>query len=495
MVPSKFQTAIFDFIIKETLSAFVEAVAGSGKTTTIVKSLEFIPGHLRVLFLAFNKLIAEELARRVPANCDARTINSFGAQLCRQLGWRKIDTGKDAFCLADVMGIRLTEIRSLDAETRQKFYKVRNPLTRLISLYKALYPQPFDMAEVVEMYDIELPDEKICSGEEFKQLFEATLQRSINHKSLMTFDDQVFLPIWLNLQVPKYDFVFVDEAQDLNPIQIELVLRLQKAGARIIAVGDRNQAIYGFRGADVNAVDNLIKGLSATSLPLSMCYRCPKKIVQAAQEIVPQIEHLEDAIDGEIEYQETQQFIERVTDGDYVLSRVTAPLVKRCLQLIRMGRKATIRGREIGQNIKDLVEKIQESPNQPIPDFLNRLDEYCREETEKLLARDKEAQAAMLADKQQTIECFAETCKTPLEICQKIDQIFSDQDRPGIMLSTIHKAKGLQAHNIFVLRHDLLPHPMCKKPWQRQQEMNLKYVAITRAERKLVWVNKEKDER
>jgi superfamily I DNA/RNA helicase len=59
----------------------------------------------------------------------------------------------------------------------------------------------------------------------------------------------------------------------------------------------------------------------------------------------------------------------------------------------------------------------------------------------------------------------------------------------GTLLSSIHRAKGLEAKRVFILRSDLLPHPMAKSEWAKGQEKNLSYVAKTRAIETLVYVD------
>ena len=80
--------------------------------------------------------------------------------------------------------------------------------------------------------------------------------------------------------------------------------------------------------------------------------------------------------------------------------------------------------------------------------------------------------------------------------CPTIDTIFTD-DLKGIVLSTIHKAKGLEANRVFIIRPDLLPLPQCRKGWEFIQEKNLEYVAITRAKKDLIydvsWSDEESD--
>jgi len=83
---SQYQAAIFTWV-REHLDApgalIVEAVAGSGKTTTIVKAAELIPTDHKAAFLAFNKSIATELGNRLPAHVEAKTLNALGFAVCR----------------------------------------------------------------------------------------------------------------------------------------------------------------------------------------------------------------------------------------------------------------------------------------------------------------------------------------------------------------------------------------------------------------------------
>ena len=75
---SEKQEAVFEFVANGTGSAIVEAVAGAGKTTTIVEACNRIPSNQSVLFTAYNKAIADELKTRVPAHVEARTFHSLG---------------------------------------------------------------------------------------------------------------------------------------------------------------------------------------------------------------------------------------------------------------------------------------------------------------------------------------------------------------------------------------------------------------------------------
>ena len=79
-IPSEYQEKIFDFIKNGSGNAVINAKAGSGKTSTIVESIHLIPQKEKVLFVAFNKAIEQELSKRLQSYSNAmiRTYHSLG---------------------------------------------------------------------------------------------------------------------------------------------------------------------------------------------------------------------------------------------------------------------------------------------------------------------------------------------------------------------------------------------------------------------------------
>jgi DNA helicase-2/ATP-dependent DNA helicase PcrA len=486
---SKFQLAIFEFFKNESGHAIVQARAGSGKTFTIKEGTKLFDPTLRILRVAFNKHIADVLKVGAPPNTTDITTNAFGWRICtsnvRNLS-RKVDPQKTESILKSMYDMD-------DKDERRLYYKEKGSINRLVSLFKAncIFTPPTDsqILETADRYGLD-----INQTPDFLERIRTTYNKAITFTSIMDFDDQIFMPVFLNLPIPQYDVVIVDEAQDLNPIQQELLI---KAGKRIIAVGDDRQAIYGFRGADPESMNNLQKRLNAITLPLSICYRCPKKIVELAQQIVPDIEPAPDAPDGVVSTVKIDRFKSEAADGDYVLCRTTAPLVSTCLQFIREGRKATVRGRDIGQQLLQLVSRISDSDAEPIEIFRDKLNNYRMEQLERLQRAEREAEIIALNDRVDTILVLVERSKMVGDIKTEVEGIFKDEKIlsdgtvirvPGIVFCTVHRSKGLEAKRIWILKQELMPHPAAKKPEQQVQEMNLKYVAETRSLGELYWV-------
>jgi superfamily I DNA/RNA helicase len=304
---------------------------------------------------------------------------------------------------------------------------------------------------------------------------------------IIDFDDMCWLPVALNLPVNKFDFLFVDEAQDTNKCQIALALMAMKESSRIVAVGDEYQSIYGFRGADVDAIPNLIENLGAETLPLSITYRCPKSHVELVDKLFPEIglECSETAKLGIIRNIGMENFYNEVRPGDMILCRLNAPLVEPVFQLIRRGIKATIRGRDIGSGLINLIRRMKAVD---ITQLCVKLQDYARRESERLMAQEKNAQAQSVMDKVDTIEALCDGVISITELEEKIETIFSD-DNVGIVFSTVHKAKGLEAERVYILNNELMPSKMAKSDWEKQQERNIQYVAYTRSLNELIFVS------
>jgi DNA helicase-2/ATP-dependent DNA helicase PcrA len=478
--PSPYQQAIYDWIRDGQGNAVVEAVAGSGKTTTMIEALRLT--HGKVLFTAFNASIAAELQRRAPGHVRVATLHSLGLRALRR-AYRDLEV--------DNGGTKVDAIvAAIWPETTERAGNIRTVAKKMLSLAKATLvdvADPSAIDQMVTRFGIECENDEDLDGiaDELPGMIDACKA----NPRLIDFDDMVWLPVVLGLQSEKFDWVFVDEAQDMNRCQIELVMRALHQSSRVCCVGDRRQSIYGFRGADCEAIPGIIDRLGAQTFPLSITYRCPTKHVQLAQEIVPGIQARPDAPEGIIEHFRYLDGVGLMVEGDLVLCRTNAPLVKVAFALIRAGKKAIIRGRDIGTGLIALAKRVggRGWQNMGVNEFLTRLERHETREMAKLVAAKKGAAAAALDDKIQTIRVLAEAVQTVRELVQKAEQLFSD-GTVGVVCSSVHRAKGLESDRVFIVAVDLMPHPMAMQDWEIDQEMNIKYVALTRSKSEMYFV-------
>ncbi len=466
MIFSSYQEDIFREIEKRENNIAVNAVAGSGKTFTIVHGIKKIPNYYSVLMAAFGKDIAENLrSKDLPFNVTVATYNAFGWGLFKKV---RLDADKTDKLLKSKVPWK-------------DFIRLKGPVKRLVSLMKSqLVFEPTDtiVKQLCEHHQIEVPDQMDLLMEIYKS--------SINDIKTFDFDDQIFQVLHQGLQVPQFDFVFVDEYQDTNEMQNQM---MKKAGGLFYAVGDPDQAIYGFRGATPDAFAKL----QAKELPLSISYRCPVAVVNEAKKIVPRIEAAPGSIDGTVDSITTDQFLSMVKPGDFVLCRTVAPLVKRCFQQIRNHNPATVLGREIGRSLEWLIDKVSHDAMR-IDEFYQRLSDHVSGLLDSYAKTNRDNAALDLEDRFETIVNLTDGCSIVAELKNNLKEVFQDK-KDSIKFMTIHKSKGLENERVFVLRPDLLPHPRSKAQWMREEEARLQYVAITRSKNSLFWVQKERNEK
>jgi hypothetical protein len=196
--------------------------------------------------------------------------------------------------------------------------------------------------------------------------------------------------------------------------------------------------------------------------------------------------------------------LDDVKDGDMILCRNNAPLIQVYNEFLRLGKKATIRGKDIGSNLKSIVMSVRkELINADCKEdglFVRLYDDLFTTRNKIMEKSAVHAQTAMKTpmfenklDIIKALEVLSEGLKTTDELINKITEIFPKKSKAeGVSLSTVHKAKGLEADNVYVVCPSLMPSKSAKKDWEVRQETNLMYVAYTRAKNILGFID-EKD--
>lgn len=518
-VPSPYQQAIYDFITDGNGNAVVSAVAGSGKTTTLIKAINLIPKNKNVIFLAFNKSIASEIRERIPQgsnNIEVKTVHSYGYSSMQKSFSCEIENGKYRKILNDIILYHQTDdMKILDkyafdgksikwcmdfafqngeaelVEDKQGYFNRVVALCDLGRLnlidLKNLDNGIDQLSELAKKHDLTL-----VNGECFRAWLLINIGASYTFK--VDFTDMVFLPIHYKIETVKYDIVFIDECQDLNSCQRELMKQAMKPKVgRFVAVGDSSQAIYGFAGADASSFSKLKEIPNTITLPLSVCYRCGTDIIDLAKKIMPTIEASPNAKKGRVDYDASYKSL---NTGDMVICRNTAPLVALCMKLLISNKKSYVMGTDISKNLINLVESCKRKTEEfTVENVFARIFKEKEKMIKNISKKEKitidEARnsqlIASLTDKISTLEILSKNCIMADELIDKLKAIFSD-DTDGICLSTIHKSKGLEADRVFIIHSDLMPSKYAKQDWEIEQERNLEYVAITRAKSLLGYI-------
>lgn len=467
LVFSSYQKNIFENVKSGKGNTAVLALAGSSKTTTLVESLNHLPKKTKAIVIAFNKSIQEELQKRVSENVDCMTLHSLGFRGIRlKFGNVTLDNYK-------VHNI-------IDSLSREKISReLTHELTKTVSFCKAtLTDCPSKIMDLMDDYDI---DPSPMQSIDFANLVVKILAKCKEITNVIDFDDMIWFPFVYNINIGKWDAIFVDEAQDLNYAQVAMALSAAHENSRIFIFLDRHQAIYRFRAADFSTVNTVIEKLNPTKLPLPICYRCPKKVVGLAKEIVPEIESYDNNQEGNISFIFEDEMTKNIKPGNIVLSRTNAPMIKHCLKFLKSGIPSNIKGQDIGSNLLSFVKK---SKSKTISGLIEYIHKWKDREYKRLLKEKK--QTEVVIDKADCLLNLCDDCKTIDQLKKLIQDLFVEvSDDKKVLFSSVHKFKGLENDNIFLLRSTF-------RPKESEEESNIYYVALTRSKNSLTFVTKRK---
>ena len=251
----------------------------------------------------------------------------------------------------------------------------------------------------------------------------------------------------------RFQCVAVDEAQDLSPLQHQMVARSLRDKGQIVVVGDPNQAIYSFRGASNMSFNQLVERFNLPIMPLTASFRCPRAVVREAQRYVPDIVAASDR-EGSVLRTLTAP---KPRLHSTVLCRFNAPLVALAFRAIKARVSVNYLGRDFLSGLKALHKK------HPTPKALT--DWF---ENQKATVR-TEGALARATDRFESLMSLHEEG----DVDRALTELLAAPKAEAFTLSTIHKAKGLEWKDVTYLNYH--------KQTQGDQEDNMRYVGCTRS--------------
>ena len=501
---SSYQTAIFTEVKRGANNVVIQAVAGSGKTTTIVECANILSRQNKaatVAYFAFNKSAANNLQKKLRGtSVKCSTMHSFGLDVLRSHAGRnaryiKVDKAKYKKYFTDNFW-KLSSVMSIDNEQNDVNKYVGN-LCDLLSFARRdlLY-------STATAYDIRERLEGICEAHDINNVADEVevVAKVLNdtysfpspifsNPYEVSFDDMVILPVaGAGMKVPTFDRVFVDEAQDLTEAQKRLMLCAVAKGGHFIAVGDENQTLYGFCGCK-SALKELSAKPDTVTLPLSVSYRCSQAIIERARQIVPTIEAAQGAPVGEVSEADN---IDTLSVGSMVIARRKADVISLCLKGIKSGRPVMFVGESIKTRLKafvlslgckytrDMPEAVSEARNRVLQAYIERHNtDTAKAEASSYMQRWDDTRDCALLLMQDT--------ETVRDVLNNIDGMFRERDAAKVItFATIHTAKGLEADTVYIIGEPRSK--AAKTPEELFAEQCAEYVAVTRAINKLILV-------
>jgi DNA helicase-2/ATP-dependent DNA helicase PcrA len=493
VIASAKQNAIYDTWLTEDCNILIRAVAGSGKTTTLLKLLEYC--QHRTLFLAFNKSIQVEIQEKIEkrglAQGKALTMHSLGLQAVRKKFKARVNSNKNFDLIKKLQDENYFFFKNVNWETKLKISFTiidMNDVSRLFLTDDIEEIKVYMNGMNKAFFDVDVDGESAIEllWDSFLNLREQSYAgRSIE----VDFHDMIYVPVRLGLVLPIFPYyLMVDEAQDLNLLQHKFIDKLISQGTiqRWIAVGDSNQSIYGFSGAYTSSFEKFLQKDNVKEMPLDICYRCPIDVVNSANEVYPVMEAHKNYT-GVV--RELPSF-KMIKDKAMVICRNSAPLFELYFMLLAEDRQVYIKGEDI---LGSMMKFMKPYNYKTVSDAYRKME---RELGKLASDKDKSDNARfkyyVYLNNYNIFGTLIKKMAKPDEpvknLVERLKNIFSGGD-DAITLSTIHKSKGLEADVVCILNEHLIPSKFASSDEQLRQEMNLKYVARTRAREEMYFLN------
>jgi DNA helicase II / ATP-dependent DNA helicase PcrA len=458
------QLSILNLVRGTNDNILINSFAGTGKTTTL-QLIQGVIGPEPILYLCFNKRVAKEAETKFPSTTQVRTFNSLGHRIWAKTHASKLTLNgkKTQENLAE--SIKASP-RSAQAAMWDCFWNVVDAVARAKAVGyvpNGKFPHARRLITEENFYDNldERPDDLV------KHLTEEALFTSIQqaYKGYIDFNDQIYMPALFGGTYPNFPIVKVDETQDLNPsnhAMLDILVR-----NRLVAVGDPFQSIYGFRGAMQGGMASLKEKFKMVECDLSISFRCPQAVVEAARWRVPQFKWMKPGGHFETLRKLHQRAI---PDDAAIICRNNAPLFKLALHLLRAKRSVSVAGSDVGPKVVGIMKKLGDS-DMSRESLVDAIYDWRAEKMMK-----KSTSASDIAD---CMVVFASFGKTLGQAVTYAEHLFSQQG--SIQLLTGHKAKGMEWDTVYHL-----------DPWiinDEEQDLNLRYVITTRAKERLFEIN------
>jgi superfamily I DNA/RNA helicase len=464
--PTDEQLSIIDLIAGDSSNVLVNALAGTGKTTTLEMIQDASPTR-PVLLICFNKRVADDASKRFPSTTTVRTFNSLGHRIwAKTVSKLTLDPKKTANLFKAICD-ELPREYSRDA--RELYWETISAVAMAKSLGyipEGKFPQARRLLSTEQFHASleETPSPLLA------ELIDAVLVASIKtaYAGTIDFNDQIFMPALFGGTFPRYPLVLVDEAQDLNPTNHAMLDKLCKV-SRLCGVGDPYQSIYGFRGAVQDGMSILRTRFSMQERTISISFRCPQAIVENVHWRVPHFRWVKEG--GHVE-QLAQLTPSNIPDGATILCRNNAPLFRCAFHLLAERRSVNVSGSEIGPKLIALLRKIGSDADTQ-EDLLTKIEGWRDEKLQKSQG------PATVNDTADCLRVFASFGATLAQAIAYAEHLFKQQGT--IKMMTGHKAKGGEWNHVYILDEWLVG--------DDEQELNLKYVMSTRAKERLYYID------
>ena len=541
--PSTYQQDILDFFLNNPQSnMLVNALAGSGKSTTACMLSE----HSKTsdLYIAFNASVVEEFKKKIKnPKTKVMTMHSLAYSI---MLYNVEQESKDSGEKPKGFGSQRSK-RTVSLDNFKPYKILDEEITKRYGRYIEFAKRVFLKDNYINLYNLcRLTLTDMSSNKDVSRLIDdhvlflyygdegysapdiseiTSTLKILDTKSRQQFETQGVIDftdmLWITFNKLKYDNwevpywalytnIYCDEVQDFYNIQLNFLKFIKRTKGRYVFIGDFHQAIYNFAGANAQAFNQIPKMFAPVeTFDLPICYRCAKShLSRVNREYGIPILPCDDALMGFVKTIDKSKISEYAKAGDMVISRKNKWIAEVVLDLARNGTPIFIEDKEMVGAIKrqilsskcTSVGTLEKFLQKVISNYNKKLFEIVSKNAREGGHEEEHLEAVAEANSKidntsfllEILEGYLEnhaSSDSVSKFSNFIDKLLNTTPSPNcVRLCSIHKAKGLEATNVFVLNEAKINYDFRNSKEQNIQEKNLSYIATTRAKEGLYLV-------
>ncbi|MBK5214483.1 MAG: ATP-dependent helicase [Flavobacteriaceae bacterium] len=474
-------------IINSTGDLCINAIAGSGKTTTILQYAATRPSNAKILYIAYNKSVKTEAQHK----CKKLDLSNVRVETAHSLAYKHIirkgnysvnKRGYKTFDITQILELRATGDPFVN-------FLLANHIAKLANYFcnsTALKVQDLD-------YSTTLTDKKAKTFvKNHYQLIERGTREflaKMENREIECTHDFYLKKFQLTNPVLNFDYILFDEGQDASPAMLDIFLK-QKA-AKII-VGDIHQQIYAWRFA-VNSLNQV----PFPNYNLTTSFRFPPAIANLANGILSWKKHIDEKhspllIKG----------IGKTTDNKIsskaIIARTNLGLLLKAIEYVVESKKAekiyfegninSYTYAENGTSLYDVLNLYIGKRNLIKDSLIKTM--HSIEQLENYIENTEDVQLAMMV---KIVQEYGQKIPVILKEIKEKHISTDDKETAEVIFSTVHRSKGMEYDAVYLV-NDFISEEKIKKLSKEflkehsakiNEEINLLYVAITRTKKHL----------
>ena len=520
----------------------VNALAGSGKSTTACMLSE----HSKTsdLYIAFNASVVEEFKKKIKnPKTKVMTMHSLAYSI---MLYNVEQESKDSGEKPKGFGSQRSK-RTVNLDNFKPHKILDEEITKRYGRYIEFAKRVFLKDNYVNLYNLcRLTLTDMSSNKDVSRLIDdhvlflyygdegysapdiseiTSTLKILDTKSRQQFETQGVIDftdmLWITFNKLKYDNwevpywalytnIYADEVQDFSNIQLNFLKFIKRVKGRYIFIRDFHQAIYNFCGGNAQAFNQIPKMFAPVeTFDLPICYRCAKShLSRVNREYGIPILPRDDAPIGFVKTIDKNKISEYAKAGDMVISRKNKWIAEVVLDLARNGTPIFIEDKEMVGAIKrqilsskctsvgalkKFLQKVISNYNKKLFEIVSKnVREGGHEEEHLEAVTETNSKIDNTSFLLEILEGYLEhhaSSDSVSKFSNFIDKLLNTTPSPNcVRLCSIHKAKGLEATNVFVLNEAKINYDFRNSKEQNIQEKNLSYIATTRAKEGLYLV-------